>query len=132
YSIVVRLHPEERENVDDVRNLLLVGAGGGLVKLSEVADIHPERMPLGIQRENGRRKAVVSLNVAEGYNIGDLVKAVEAKVDPIIEEFGYTVTYGGQFEAQQSASRSIYLMGAFVCVVILILLSSAFHSTRAA
>jgi CzcA family heavy metal efflux pump len=132
YSIVVRLHPEERENVEDIRDLILVGEDGGLVKLSEVANIHPELMALGIQRENGRRKAVVSLNVAEGYNIGDLVAQVEAKVDPIVQEFGYTVTYGGQFEAQQSASRSIYLMGAFVSVVILVLLSSAFHSTKAA
>ena len=132
YDIVVRLHPEEREDVEDIRNLLLVGEGGGLVKLTEVADIRPEFMALGIQRENGRRKAVVSLNVADGHNIGDLVEQVRAKVDPIAAEFGYTVTYGGQFEAQQSASRAIYLMGAFVSVVILVLLSSAFGSTRAA
>jgi CzcA family heavy metal efflux pump len=132
YAIVVRLHPDERDDVEDIRNLLLVGVNGALVKLSEVADIRPELMSLGIQRENGRRKAVVSLNVAEGYNIGDLVEQVRARVDPIVAEFGYTVTYGGQFEAQQSASRAIYLMGAFVSVVILVLLSSAFASTRAA
>jgi Cu/Ag efflux pump CusA len=42
------------------------------------------------------------------------------------------VQYGGQFEAQQSASRTIYLMGGFVCVVILVLLATAFNSTRAA
>jgi Cu/Ag efflux pump CusA len=89
-------------------------------------------MALGIQRENGRRKAVISLNVAEGYNIGELVARVEAAVTPIVQKHGYSVTYGGQFEAQQSASRSIYLMGAFVSVVILVLLSSAFGSTRAA
>src|SRR5690606_20786368 len=72
FDIVVRLHPDERRNADDIRGLLLVGAGGTLVQLGEVADINPEPMALGIQRENGRRKAVISLNVAEGYNIGDL------------------------------------------------------------
>lgn len=132
YDLVVRLHPEDRRGIDDVRQLLLVGQGGALMRLEEVADIGPENMPLGIQRENGRRKAVISLNVAEGYNIGDLVAQVEAVVTPIVQQRGYSVTYGGQFEAQQSASRAIYGMGAFVAVVILVLLSSAFQSMRAA
>ncbi len=132
YDLIVRLHPDERRDVEDIRDLLLIGEDGGLVKLTEVADVRPELMPLGIQRENGRRKAVISLNVAEGYNIGDLVAQVKEKVDPIVREYGYSATYGGQFEAQQSASRAIYLMGAFVSVVILVLLSSAFNSTRAA
>lgn len=132
YDVIVRLAPESRKNPEDVRQFVLVGARGAQVRLSEVADIGPENMALGIQRENGRRKAVISLNVAEGYNIGDLVARVESVVTPIVQKYGYSVTYGGQFEAQQSASRAIYLMGAFVAVVILVLLSSAFNSTRAA
>ena len=132
YSVVVRLDPEERQSPEDVKALLLRGEGGALVRLSEVADIGPERTPLGIQRENARRKAVVSLNVAEGYNLGHVVEAVQAKVDPLVHRYGYTVTYGGQFEAQQSAARTIYIMGFFVCLVILLLLAMAFGSTRAA
>lgn len=132
YDIVVRLHPAERRTIDDIRSLMLEGEGGGFVKLSEVADIGPEYMALGVQRENGRRKAVISLNVADGSNVGDLVRQVRSKVDPIVREFGYTAEYGGQFEAQRSASRAIYLMGAFAAVVIFVLLSSAFSSARAA
>jgi Cu/Ag efflux pump CusA len=85
-----------------------------------------------LNRENGQRKAVISLNVAEGYNLGHLVEEVQAKVDPIVRRHGYTVHYGGQFEAQQSASRTIYIMGAGVIVAILLLLYSAFGSLRAA
>jgi len=132
YEMIVRLHPDNRKNIEDVKQFLLVGQGGAQVRLEEVADIGQENMALGIQRENGRRKAVISLNVAEGFNIGDLVARVEAVVTPIVQKHGYSVTYGGQFEAQQSASRAIYLMGAFASVVILVLLSSAFGSTRAA
>jgi len=132
YEIIVRLHPDSRGNIEDVRQFLLIGQEGAQVRLEEIADIGPENMALGIQRENGRRKAVVSLNVADGFNTGDLVARVEDVVTPIVQKYGYSVTYGGQFEAQQSASRAIYLMGAFVSVVILVLLSSAFGSTRAA
>lgn len=132
YEIIVRLHPEARKNVEDVRQFLLLGEDGAQVRLEEIADIGTENMALGIQRENGRRKAVISLNVAEGYNIGGLVARVEEVVTPIVQKHGYSVAYGGQFEAQQSASRAIYLMSAFVAILILVLLSSAFNSTRAA
>jgi HME family heavy-metal exporter len=132
YDLVVRLHPEERQTVRDVRRLVLRGQGGAMVRLEDVADVGRENTAMAIQRENGRRKAVVSTNVAEGYNLGHLVEEVRRQVDPIAAKYGFTVTYGGQFEAQQSAARTIYLMGAAVVVVILFLLYTAFHSFRAA
>ena len=94
---------------------MLRGAGGALVRLEEVADIGPEMASNLIARENSQRKAVVSLNVAEGANLGHLVAEVrERRVDPIVERYGYTVKYGGQFEAQQSASRAILLFSGVV------------------
>lgn len=132
YDIVVRLHPDERSDLDSVRSFIIEGAGGAQVRLEEVANIGPEYMPLGMQRENGRRKAVISLNVAQGYNLGDLIEDVEDAVTPIVQEYGYTATYGGQFEAQQSASNFILIMSVFVAIVILVLLTSAFGSMRAA
>ena len=132
YDIVVRLDPRDRQGVADLKSLLLRGQGGALVRLEEVADIGREHTPMGIQRENSRRKAVISTNVAEGYNLGHLVDEVRRRIDPIVHRRGYQVTYGGQFEAQQAASRTIYIMGAGVCVVILLLLYMAFHSMRAA
>jgi CzcA family heavy metal efflux pump len=132
FAIVVRLDPESRQSVRDVQELVLRGKGGAKVKLREVADIGPENAAMAIQRENARRKAVISTNVAEGYNLGHLVEEVKRVVDPIVARHGYEVHYGGQFEAQQSASRTIYLMGAGVIVVILLLLYMAFGSVRAA
>lgn len=132
YDLVVRLHPDERQNVADVADLTLRGQGGALVRLTEVADVGREHAPMGITRENARRKAVVSTNVAEGYNLGHLVEQVRMKVDPIVARYGFSVVYGGQFEAQQSAARTIYLMGSGVLVVILVLLYMALGTFRAA
>ena len=132
YDLVVRLHPDERRTVDDVKNLILRGGGGAMLRLSDIADVHREHAAMAIQRENARRKAVISTNVAAGHNLGHLVEEVRRAVDPIVSRYGYAVTYGGQFEAQQSAARTIYLMGAGVVVVILFLLYTAFGSLRAA
>jgi HME family heavy-metal exporter len=132
YDLVVRLAPENRETIRQVRDLLLTGRGGATVRLSDVADIGPQRSSNLITRENAQRKAVVSLNVAEGSNLGDLVAQVQERVDPIVRGAGFTVSYGGQFEAQQSAARTIVIAGVVVGVVMLMLLQISTGSLRAA
>jgi HME family heavy-metal exporter len=132
YNIVVRLASEHRERIEQVRSLMLRGADGTLLRLSEVADIGIENASNLISRENAQRKAVISCNVAEGHNLGDLVDTVRTRVDEIVARYGYAVHYGGQFEAQQSASRTIYVISAGVAVLMLLILNMAFGSTRAA
>ena len=132
YDLVVRLDESERERIDQVAELPLRGAGGALVRLREVADIGPERTSNLIARETGRRKAVISTNVADGHNLGQLVAAVRERVDPIVHAAGYSVHYGGQFEAQQSASRTIVVMGGVVLILMLLLLQLSTGSVRVA
>ncbi len=132
YDLVVRLAPSERETIQQVRDLLLRGQGGATVRLSDVADIGPERSSNLITRENAQRKAVVSLNVAEGSNLGDLIAEVRERVDPIASAAGFTVAYGGQFEAQQSATRTILVAGIIVAIIMFMLLQISTGSARAA
>lgn len=131
-DIVVRLAPEHRARIDQVKNLMLRGVDGKLVRLDEVADVGVEQASNLISRENARRKAVISCNVADGYNLGDLVAAVRARVDPLVAARGYSVRYGGQFEAQQSAATTLCIMGGGVALLMLLLLNMSFGSTRAA
>ena len=132
YDLVVRLDPTQRETIDQVRNLLLRGRGGAMVRLRDVAAIGPERSSNLIAREHAQRKAVVSLNVAEGFNLGDLVAVIQQRVDPIVQRAGFTVHYGGQFEAQQSATRTMVVAGLGVAVLMLMLLQISTGSLRAA
>ncbi|MBX3473045.1 MAG: efflux RND transporter permease subunit [Planctomycetes bacterium] len=132
YLMVVRLAPDQRARLDQVRRLILRAPGGPHVRLEEVADIGVEMASDLITRENSQRKAVISLNVAEGHNLGHLVEEVKKRVDPIVQKHGYVAHYGGQFEAQQQASRTIYMIGAGVILAILFLLFTAFGSFRAA
>ena len=132
YNITVRFAPDERQNVQQIRNLILKGEGGALVRLSEIADVGYDRTPYLISRENARRMALISCNVAEGYNLGHLIKEVRRRIDPIVHDRGYSVVYGGQFEAQRSASRTLYVMGGAAVLVILLILEAALGSFKAA
>ena len=132
YGLAVRLREEGRDDVQDLEQLVLRGEGGALVRLGEVADIGPEMASNLIARENSHRRAVVSLNVDEGANLGHLVAQVRDRVDPIVQRHGYTVKYGGQFEAQQSAARAILLFGGIALLVMLGLLDLAIGSLRVA
>ncbi|MBX3460602.1 MAG: efflux RND transporter permease subunit [Planctomycetes bacterium] len=132
YQLVVRLDPEQRASLEQVKRLILVSPQGRHVRLYEIADVGVEMASDLITRENARRKAVISLNVAEGHNLGHLVEQVQQRVDPIVRKRGYTAHYGGQFEAQQSASRTIYIMGAGVVLAIIVLLFVALGSVRSA
>ncbi|MCP3905055.1 MAG: efflux RND transporter permease subunit [Planctomycetes bacterium] len=132
YDLTVRLDESERRDVRDLHRLVLRGTGGALVRLEEVADIGPELTSNLITRENAQRKAVVSLNVAEGYNLGHLVDEIRTLVDPIVHGYGYSVHYGGQFEAQRSATRTILVFTGLVVIVIIVLLQVAVGSTRVA
>lgn len=130
--ITVSVHPQERDSLADLRNLLLTGAGGAQCKLSEVAEISKERASNLIAREAGQRKAVISCNVADGYNLGQLVEQVRTQLEPMVVAAGCNLTLGGQFAAQQSASRSILWMGGLVVALMFVLLRAAFASSRAA
>ncbi len=131
YDLVVRLAEDQRESIEQVERLLLRGRSGAIVRLRDVADIGPELSSNLITRENAQRKAVISLNVADSANLGDLVKEVRERVTPIVQRSGYTVVFGGQFEAQQSAARTITVAGLAVAVLMLMLLQISTGSLRA-
>ena len=131
-DLVVRLVEGQRSTVHDVEHVVLTGEGGAFVRLHEVANIGPEQTSNLISRQNAQRKTVISANVATGYNLGDTVGAIRTVVDPIVTRAGFSVVYGGQFEAQQSASRSLAWMGGGLLVALIILLQMALGATRPA
>ena len=132
YDIVVRLQQQDRMDVEDLGNFRLQNQLGQSIYLREVADLGLEQASNLIVRQNGQRKATVSLNVAEGYNLGDLVAEVRKVVNPIVLEKGFYATYGGQFEAQQQASKVIGTLGVVVVILILVLLTMSLGSFKSA
>ena len=131
-DIAVRYAPELRDGLSDLQRLVLEGPSGVRVRLEDVARVGIDLAPHLIARENLSRKAVVSLNVDAGANLGHLVQSVRERVDPIVQRHGYSVHYGGQFEAQRSASRRIASVSALVLLLAVALLWQAVASLRVA
>jgi CzcA family heavy metal efflux pump len=130
-GIVVRLSERERTSEEQIGDFLLRSPSGALVRAGSVAVISEELGSSLITRENVRRKAVVSCNVGEGENLGHLIGEIRSRVDPILARHpGYYVEYGGQFEAQEQASRSIMLSSLGVLALIVLLLYGSFGSMR--
>lgn len=132
YGLAVRLRPEDRDSLEDLGDLVLHGAGGRQVRVREVATLGTELTSNLTTRENSQRKAVVSLNVGEGANLGHLVEQVRLRVDPIAAAQGLRVAYGGQFEAQQSALRGILSSAAVVLLLMFLLLQVVVRSSGVA
>lgn len=131
YDVVVRLEEQARVEPKDVADFLLYSKTGAHVRLAEVAEIREQRASNLITRENVKRKAVISCNVDEGYNLGDLVAEIETRVDPIVANYPRTfVRYGGQFEAQEEASARILWLSLAVLLGIAAVLYNTFRSVR--
>ncbi len=130
-DIVLRLAESARQDLDDVRRFLLRTPSGATIRVETVADVYEEQASSLITRENVRRKAVISCNVAEGHNLGDLIASIRARVDPMIaRRDGVYVEYGGQFEAQEEASRRILWASIGVLALIVVILYAAFGLAR--
>lgn len=130
FPLVVR-YPETRlEDLAVIGKTLIDSPSGAKVPLDSVADVYEDRSPNFISREGVQRKIVVQCNVA-GRDLLGVVNEIEAAVGAKVKlPQGYRVEYGGQFESEAEASRRLLVLGGGVIVAILLILATAFHSTR--
>lgn len=132
WNIVLRLDPELRTSVDDVRRLQLVAEGGRIMPLEDVAQIYRTEVTNLILRDNTMRKAMISCNPSPDSNLGDLAAACREKLDPAMNAMGCTVDYAGTIKSREEAGTRLYLLGSIVCVLIVLLLSTSLGSVRRA
>ena len=126
YDVTVVLEPGSRSTLDAVANLL-VDTRDGKIPLSQLAEVEASTGPNSINRENVKRRLVVSANV-DGRDlrgaVNEIRDVINAKV-PMPEN--YYVEYGGQFESEASASRTLAWATLGALLVIFMLLYHEFH-----
>ena len=122
FNLVVRASEDNRGSIERVKDLMIDDAEGRKIPLSDVADVVSVMGPNTINRENVKRKIVISANTS-GRDLRSVVNDIRARVDEQIHlPEGYHIEYGGQFESEQAASRTLALASAISIVVIFLLL----------
>lgn len=122
FNLVVRASEDNRGSIERVKDLMIDDAEGRKIPLSDVADVVSAMGPNTINRENVKRKIVISANTS-GRDLRSMVNDIRARVDEQIHlPEGYHIEYGGQFESEQAASRTLALASAISIVVIFLLL----------
>ncbi len=129
FAAVVRLDEPYRNTVDSLRQVLLDGSTPGMkVPLTAVAEVRTTTGPNQILHENGLRRIVVQCNVF-GRDLGGVVDDIrETLVKQLPLPEGYFITYGGQFESQQGATRLILFLSMFALAGIFLVLYGHFRS----
>ncbi len=129
FALVVRL-PEQARSIDGLAQIL-VATPTGHVPLSRLARIDDSDGPNQISRDDGRRRIVLSAN-AQGRALSDVVADIRSAVAAHALPEGYFVTLGGQFQAQEEASRLVGLLSIVSLVLMFVVLFSRYQSTRLA
>ena len=130
YEIVVRFDEASRRDVAEIMRIPLRTPEGNLVPLSRLAEAVTSSGVAKVRRESLARLIVVQANV-EGRDIGGFVSEAQEKIARRVKfPPGYYTTWGGAFENQQRAMRTLAVIVPLTIGLILILLYTAFNSLR--
>lgn len=128
FDLTLKVNDDARSTIERISDLTIDTGNGKKVPLSYVADIKSSAGPNTINRENVSRKLVVSCN-ATGGELAKAVGAIREKIAGNIElPEGYHIEYGGQFESEERASKTIALVSIFSIFIIFMLLYGEFKN----
>ncbi len=130
FDVVVRLNTDKRNDLEDVKNLLIPTSQGTQIPLYQLAKVEIKNGPNQIQREDAKRRIIVGFNV-RGRDVQSIVNELQKKVDATIKfPSGYYITYGGAFENLNAAKQRLMIAVPVSLILIFLLLFFAFNSVR--
>jgi HME family heavy-metal exporter len=127
FALVVKL-PAAARSAEGLKDIL-IETPTGRVPLSRIATIEESDGPNQISRDDGKRRIVLSAN-AQGRPLSDIVADMRRVVADTRLPEGYFITLGGQFQAQEEASRLVGLLSLVSLALMFVVLFSRYQSTR--
>jgi len=129
FDLTVKCDNDKRSTMEAIGDMM-IDAGNRKIPLSYVAEIRSASGPNTINRENVQRKIVVSGNVS-GRDLLGVVNDIRSRVSKKVDmPEGYHVEYGGQFESEESASRTLLFTSMLALIVVFLLLYNEFHDAK--
>ncbi|MFC4263908.1 CusA/CzcA family heavy metal efflux RND transporter [Ferruginibacter yonginensis] len=130
FDLVVRLDASQKQQLEDVQNLLIPTPNGNQIPLRQLATVSIKDGPNQIQREDAKRRIVVGFNV-RGRDVQSIVTELQQKVNAQLKTpIGYYITYGGSFENLNKAKARLMIAVPISLLLIFILLFFAFKSVK--
>lgn len=127
YDLTVRFADNERNSIESMRNIT-IDTNVGKVPLSEVADFTSTDGPNGISRENVSRRILISANV-DGRDLRGAVNDIQKRINEKVHlPENYYVVYGGQFESEAKASKTLAVASLVALLIVFMLLYHEFHN----
>jgi len=128
YNIYVWYENQSRNSIDAIRQTLIDTEGGRKVPIGLLANVRESKGPNIINRENVQRRIVVAANVS-GRDLGSVVAEIQQKVDEEVHlPSGFFISYEGQFQSQQEATRLIGILSIATLAAMFLILYSHFRS----
>ena len=128
FNLIVRAKDNVRDETDKVNDLMIDTPTGERIPLSYVADVISTMGPNSVSRENVKRKIVISANTS-GRDLRGVVNDIRERIDAEVKlPEGYHVEFGGQFESEEAASRTLLLASLMSIVVIFLLIYTEFKN----
>ncbi len=132
FDLVLRFNTDYTGTLEGIRTAMIDTDDGKKVPLEQIADIRSFNGPSSISRENVQRKIVISANVA-GRDLRSVVKDIQENIGNNVRlPEGYRIEYGGQFESEASASRTLLITSIVSLIIIFLLLFQEFRDFRLA
>ena len=129
FDITVKADHSMVNKIDRIKSLM-IDSNQGKIPLEYVADVRSSEGPNSINRENVSRRIVVSANVSNS-DLRGAVKSIQKAIDDNVElPEGYYVSYGGQFESEETASRTLAAASILALLIIVILLYQEFKDVK--
>lgn len=127
FDLTVKVKDDERASAARIGDLM-IDTQEGKVPLSTLAEIKSATGPNTINRENVKRKIVISANVSD-RDLRSVVDDIRERIDETVTlPEGYFIEYGGQFESEAAASRTLSVVSLFSLLVVFLLLYNQFRS----
>jgi Cu/Ag efflux pump CusA len=128
FEILLRLKDEYRNNIEAISNSVMDTWNGEKITLSQIAEIKSGKGSNVINRENVKRKIVISANVAD-RDVRSVVNDIKSSISKNVKlPENYFLEYGGQFESEEQASRIIFLISVISLLIIFFLLYQEFKN----
>jgi HAE1 family hydrophobic/amphiphilic exporter-1 len=128
YPIVVRLRQEERQQIDDIGDVLVSNSQGLVLPAKNLMTIANETGPVQINRKNQQR--ITSVSAEPEVTMSEAIKAVEDRKSQLNVPKDFNVGFGSEYEEQLRAFNQLRMVLILALVLVYAVMASQYESLR--